>query len=389
MVSKKIIRTLLTILIVFLIISATAAGFYFGFSYVLSQNARFSGLNARSRQAAAAGQPLIDKNTPGSIELIIPRAADTREIAEILRDAKIIDNTFLFILLSKFNGFDGTYIAGTHFVTPSMSYDEIMYLLSQNPQSVKVTFPEGLTYKEVKAKLRKAGVNFDEAVLDGMVRNPQLFLDYDFVTGIAKNEGRDWLLQGYLWPDTYAFDVNTDEETIVRTFLNNTEAKLVDEYYARAVKRGMTMDQVVILASIIQNECTKIDEMRTVSGVFVNRLKKGTPTDVWFPLESCATINYLRKEAGQDIVLWATGNEKTFESPYNTYNVEGLPPGPICSPGEDAIRAALWPDTKDGFLYFCAVGDGSNDFSKTLSEHNSKVEKYRRLAAKATTKATK
>ena len=375
MVSKKITNTLTTVLIICLILCGTAVGFYFGLSYVLSQNERYDKLDKQFQEAKAAGDTLIDESTPGAVELVIPRGSDTQGIAELLEKKGVIDNTFLFTILSKFNGFDNTYIAGTHFVTKAMSYDEIMYMLSQNPQSVTVTFPEGLTYKEVKARLKKAGVNFDESVMDDMVHNPQIFLEYDFVTQIAVADERDWLLQGYLWPDTYAFDVNTDEETILRTFLDNTENKLADEYFARAEKQGLTMDQVIILASIIQNECTKVEEMRTVSGVFWNRLKRGNLSDVWFPLESCATVNYLRKEAGMDPVLWVTENDVTFDSFYNTYNYEGLPPGPISSPGEDAIRAALWPE-KNKFYYFCATGDGSNVFASSLAEHESNIRKY-------------
>ncbi|MEA4888916.1 MAG: endolytic transglycosylase MltG [Clostridiaceae bacterium] len=379
MVSKRISRTLVLVVTVFVLLCFAATGFYFGLSYVLSQNARFARLDAQFSQSETGG--IINKDTPGAVELFIPRAADTQQIAELLKENNVIENTFMFTLLSKFNGFDSSYMAGTHFVTATMSYDEIMYVLSQKPHSVQVTFPEGLSYKDVKAKLRAAGVNFDETVMDNMVRNPQLFLDYDFVTEIEKNEGRDWLLQGYLYPDTYEFDINTDEETIIRTFLNNTEKKLVTEYKERAAKIGMSIDQVITLASIIQNECSNGSEMLTVSGVFRNRLKKE------MPLESCATINYLRKEAGQDIVLWTNENDKTYDSPYNTYNHAGLPPGPICSPGDDAIRAALWPETHK-HLFFCAKGDGTNVFADTEAEQQKNVEKYRKLAESGQTEAT-
>jgi UPF0755 protein len=374
MIAKKITRTLTLVVVLFLVICFTAAGFYFGFTYIISQNDRFKKLDA---QTSAGGT--VNKNTPGAVELIIPRAADTQQIAELLKQRKIIVNTFVFTLLSKFNGFDGTYMAGTHFVTKDMSYDEIMYALSQKPQSVRVTFPEGLTYSEVKEKLRKAGVNFDEKVLDGMVKNPQIFLDYDFVTQIDKDSGRDWMLQGYLYPDTYEFDMNTDEETIIRTFLNNTETKLSAEYYQRLASpiqgQQMTMDQIITLASIIQNEVTHVEEMRRVSGVFYNRLNKE-----WL-LGSCATINYLLKEHGKAVKLWlSTEDINAYDSPYNTYKFLGLPPGPICSPGEDAIRAALWPE-KNAFYFFCATGDGSNDFSETQAIHDAKVAKYSKLAA--------
>ncbi len=374
MIPKKITRTLITVLVIFLLIGFSAVGFYFGFAYVLSQNARFAKLETQFKTTPTTSTGSSTPQTqPGAVELVIPRAADTQQIAEILKDKGIIENTFVFTLLSKFNGFDGSYMAGTHFVSPDMSYDEIMYVLSQKPKSVRVTFPEGLTYSQVKARLRAAGVNFDEAVLDSMVRNPQIFLDYDFVTGIEKRDGRDWLLQGYLYPDTYEFDMNTDEETIIRTFLNNTENKLVEEYYARAAKIGMSMDRVITLASIIQNECSLVEEMRSVSGVFHNRLKR---TDYLGLLQSCATVNYLLKESGQETALWLADKqiEQFAANPYNTYYVKGLPPGPICSPGEDAIRAALWPETTKN-LYFCASGkgDGSNLFATTQAQHEKNI----------------
>jgi UPF0755 protein len=368
MVAKKITRTLMVIAILFILICSTALGFYFGLNYVLSQNTRFELL--KKQFSNTSGSTAIDKTTPGAVELIIPRAADTQKIAELLAQKKIIKNTLMFTILSKFNGFDGLYLAGTHYVVPTMSYDEIMYVLSQNPHAVRVTFPEGLTYLEVKERLRTAGINFDEKLLDSMVSNPQLFLDYSFITDIDKQDGREWLLQGYLYPDTYEFDVNTDEETIIRTFLNNTERKLLDEYDERAARIGLTMDEVITLASIIQNECQKIEEMRTVSGVFHNRLR-----DQW-TLSSCATVNYLRKEAGAEVKLWLLNVDiEQFDSPFNTYLYKGLPPGPICSPGDDAIRAALWPESHK-FFFFVAVGDGSNAFARTATEHEKNVQKY-------------
>lgn len=375
MVAKKITRTITIILVICLLLGGTATGFYFGMSYVMSQSARFDMLEERFREARETGISLIDENTPGAVMLIIPRAANSQKIAEILSEKGVIENPFLFTLLSRFNGFDDTYRAGTHFVSPEMNYDEIMFLLSQNPRSVRVTFPEGITYREVKVRLRAAGVNFDEEVLDNMVRNPQMFLEYRFITDIEIKEGRDWLLQGYLYPDTYAFDVNTDEETILRTFLNNTRNKLLDEYYERAAIMGMTMDEVITLASIIQNESVKIEEMRTVSGVFVNRLRRGEIPGVWMPLESCATVNYLRTEAGLRPVLWVTDNDVTFDSPYNTYNYEGLPPGPISSPGENAIRAALWPERHD-YYFFVADGAGNNVFARTLAEQERNIRRF-------------
>ncbi len=382
MASRSIKRTITIVLIVCLVLCGLAAGFYSGLSYVLTQNENFDNIEAQYELAQQNGTVVVGKDTPGAVSLILPRGADAQKIAEILQDNKVIDNTFAFVLMSKFNGFDGTYVAGTHYVTRTMNYDEIMYALSQGPETVKVVIPPGFTYKEVKAELVKQGVYFDEAVLDSMVNNPQLFLDYDFVTDIAMKPERQWLLQGYLFPDTYVFDINTDEETIIRTFLDNTQAKLTDKLYARAVHQGISMDDAIILASIIEIEAGKAEEMRTISGVFAKRLKRSVKTDVWFPLGSCATINYLRKEAGEAAVLYPEDNSTTFNSLYNTYNNEGLTPGPICSPGADAIAAALWPED-NAFWYFCAKGNGTNYFSRTESEHLAKSLYYKNHPAAA------
>lgn len=370
MLARRVKRTFLIVVTTFILLVIAAIGFYFGMTYVISQNARFDQLDAEFLKPEKENKYKIDAETPGAIEIYIPRAADTKEIADILQSAKVIENPMVFTVLSKFNGFDGSYLAGTHYVTDKMSYDEIMYILTQKPNAVRVTFPEGLSYVEVKQKLKDAGVNFDEQVLDSMMRNPQLFVDYPFVAAIKDKPGRKWLLQGYLYPDTYEFDMNTDEEAIIRTFLNNFQAKLSDKYLKRAKELGITLDEALALASIIQIECALNEEMQTVSGVFWNRLRQD------IPLGTDATINYLRKEAGLDTKLWLSTDEiNFFDSPYNLYNNLGLPPGPICSPGDLAIKAALYP-LKHNYLYFVATGDGHNVFATTLEQHNANVEKY-------------
>jgi len=129
-------------------------------------------------------------------------------------------------------------------------------------------------------------------------------------------------------------------------------------------------------------ECQKVEEMRTVSGVYFNRLER----DMLFGADP--TVNYLRKEAGEDVKLWLeTEDLYTYDSPYNTYMYKGLPPGPICSPGEYAILAALWPEShKD--LYFVAKGDGFHVFSRTIEEHERNVAKYKKLIEQGQTETT-
>lgn len=369
MVSKRVTRTLTIVVVVFLLISVTAAGFYFGFSYVLAQNNRFDQLESAFD---ATGSSPINEATPGSVEIIIPRASDTKDIAEILEKKGMIGNSLMFTILSKFNGFDGSYIAGTHYLIEDLSYDEIMFILTRRPQPVQVTFPEGISYREVKQKLREAGVKFDENVLDNMMRRPNLFIDYDFVKQIKPSTNRDWMLQGYLFPDTYFFDVNSDEETIIRTFLNNTDKKLTQEIYDRAELMNMSVDEAVTLASLIQAEAMNVTEMADIGGVFHNRL------EIDQSLSSDTTINYLRQENGLAPVLWLSLAEIEMfnDNAYSTHANIGLPPGPINSPGIAAIEAALWPVDHE-FLFFSATGeDGKTLFALTFEQHQANIQNY-------------
>ncbi|MBP7401837.1 MAG: endolytic transglycosylase MltG [Clostridia bacterium] len=365
MISGKVFKTLFALTVAIAVVTAGCVGFILGYEYVLEQNDRLDKLQR--------GMLTITEQTPGARMIVVPRGSDTGDIADILADADIIGNKMLFNLLSKINGFDGTYLAGTHYVTPELSYDEIMYLLSQQPKSVEVTFKEGLSYLQVKQTLTEAGVLFDEIVLDRLVNRPALFTEYDFVAQIPSGSGRQYALQGYLFPDTYKFDKNTDEQDIIDKFLSNSDQKLADAYYEAAARRGLTMDQVITLASIIEKESSSLADMQVVAGVFYNRMRSSDPSMQY--LQSCATINYLREQQGLDPVLVVSDQDMAVTSPYNTYRNPGLPPGPICSPGLDAIQAALYPDSH-GYYYFVADGEGNNVYARTLAEHEANIAQY-------------
>ena len=214
------------------------------------------------------------------------------------------------------------------------------------------------------------------------MNSPNLFVDYEFVSQIEIKDGRDFIRSGYLYPDTYYFDVNASPESIIRRFLNNMRNKLYDEYYARAKKLGMTMDEVITLASVIQMETGKPLDMLYVSAVFHNRLKSDDESMRY--LGSSATINYLIEINGGRSSILHTDSQLSIESPYNTYTHQGLPPGPICMPGSDAISAALYPEPNCNYLYFCATGeDGNTAFATNLSDHEANIEKYRENWIKA------
>lgn len=370
MLPKKLKFVVHILIILLLLVSFAIMGVYVGYNYVITQEERFTALEASIED----GSFKVDMNTEGAIPFVIRTGDMTSDIADQLFELGLIDNTFMFSLLSKVNGFDGAYQAGTHYLLQGLDYDEIMFLLTQRSVSVTVTFPEGITYEEMKVKLHEAGLTFSDEEMDECMDSPNLFTDYRFVSQIELVEGRDHVLSGYLFPDTYEFDVNASAETIISTMLNNTENKLYDEYYERAESLGMSMDQIMTLASIIQAESSNMTDMMYISSVFRNRMNSSDESMHY--LGSDATVNFIRRMNGLDPDLFLTADDISLDSPYNTYMYQGLPPGPICMPGQDAIQAALYPEPNSNYMYFCADGYGGTLFAVTLAEHENNIATF-------------
>jgi UPF0755 protein len=370
MLSRKIKVALLILVVLLVLVFFGVAGIFLGYNYVISQEERFANLKASIED----GTFEITPDTEGAVSIVIEEGDMTSDIAQKLFDCKLIDNTLVFSIMSKVNGFDGSYLAGTHYLIPGLTYDEIMYLLIQEPLSVTVTFPEGITYEEIKTRLHEAGLTFSDEEFDECMDSPDLFVDYEFVSRIVINDGRDHILSGYLFPDTYEFDVNASAESIINTFLRNTASKIYEDYYSRAEALNMSFDEVITLASLIQMESSNTTDMMYISAVFHNRLV--TDDEALRYLGSDATINYLRSLEGLEPNIILTDADLIIDSPYNTYTHQGLPPGPICMPGLDAIQAALYPEPNCNYYYFCATGDGGTAFAVTLAEHQQNVANF-------------
>ena len=159
MLPKKLRIALRVLIVLVLLFAFAVAGVIFGYNYVISQEERFDAL----QEQIDNGTLVIDKNTEGAVVLVVEMGDSTGDIADKLLEMGLINNTFVFSLMSKVNGFDGAYVAGTHYLIPGLSYDEIMYFLTLEPSQVTVTIPEGTTYVELKAILHDAGLNFDDA----------------------------------------------------------------------------------------------------------------------------------------------------------------------------------------------------------------------------------
>ena len=338
-----------------LVITLTTLSAYFSFTQVMNKS--------KDTDSGAA----VDIKPEDSIYIEIPRGAGTETIANLLKDNGIIKNTYIFKILSMVNGYDGTYQSGTHIVSKGLKYEEVMRVLSAKPVSVKVMIPEGYTLKQIAGVLEKNKLTTTEKFLKEADAGKY---DYKFLKGIPERQNR---LEGYLFPDTYEFDVHAGEKDIIDTMLRNFNSKFRQEYYEKAEKMGMTIDQIIILASIIEREAQVAEERDTIAGVFYNRLKNKDKT--LRRLQSCATIQYIYFIKEGIIKEKISEADTKVDSPYNTYQMEGLPPGPICCPGEDSIKAALFPEETE-FLYFVARGDGSHEFSKTFKDHQAAIKKY-------------
>lgn len=307
----------------------------------------------------SASKALDPENTE-QITVNIPIGTSTEKIGVILMDAGIISDESVFVMKSKIDNYDGRFKAGDYSLSPSMSMDEIMALLLKGKDdTLRFTIPEGYDIKKTTAVLTKDNLIDTEAFRKEISSGK---FDYRFLSSAPSGENR---LEGYLFPDTYEVFTNASEHDIINKMLSQFDKVFTDKYYARAEELGMSINEVITLASIIEREAATEADRPIIAGVFYNRIAKE------MPLQSCATVQYI---LGDQKAVLSIADTK-IESPYNTYLNNGLPPGPICSPGLASIKAALWP-TKSNYLYFLAKGDGSHVFAETYAEHLKNKAKY-------------
>lgn len=298
----------------------------------------------------------IDINNKDEIIVDIPNGSSTSKIASILKINDLIKSEFYFKFAAKQKGIGEEFKAGKYILNKAMTPDEIMNKIVRGEtfvDTIKFTIPEGFELRQIIEKLSNIELNLDKERLIYLIENEDF--NYEFLKEIPKGTNR---LEGFLFPDTYIVKKDITEKEILELMLNRFDDVFKDEYYTRAMELGMSIKEVVTLASIIEREAMVSEERPIISSVFHNRLKNN------MLLQSCATVQYILGERKKVL----TYDDLEIESPYNTYKYTGLPPRPIASPGKSSIEAALFPDETD-YLYFVAKGDGSHAFSKTYSEH--------------------
>lgn len=302
----------------------------------------------------------VDPGSKEQISVTIPSGTGTAGIAVILEENGLIDNAKVFKLHSKTKGYDGRFKAGNYLLSPGMSMREMMeVLIAGNTDTKRFTIPEGYDIKRTTEKLASEGL-INPEVFASEIEKGQF--DYKFLKSAPAGPNR---LEGYLFPETYEIFSNANEHDIIDKMLSQFNLVFKEEYYARAEELGMSVNEVITLASIIEREARISKDRPIISSVFYNRLKIG------MPLQSCATVQYILGEQKPVLSI----KDTKIESPYNTYLNAGLPPGPIASPGADSIHAALYPEDTN-YLYFLAKGDGSHAFSETYDQFLKDKAKY-------------
>jgi len=287
-------------------------------------------------------------------EIIIEKGDSIKIIGQKLEQADLIRGCFYFETYVWLKN-EKNLQAGEYIFRPSMPISEIVESLAGgkiNRNDIKITIPEGFSVKQIDERLSQAGL-----IDQGDLINLKLSAISYLPSAIS--------FEGYLFPDTYIFSKKAAVEEIIQKMLDNFDKKITAEIQKEIARQDKNLEEIVNLASIVQQESTSSEEMAKIAGVFYNRLNIG------MALQSDATINYITGNGMRQPLL----EDTKIDSPYNTYKYKGLPPTPICNPGIEAIKAAIWPEQHD-YFYFLHPLSSPTVFSKTLEEHNINKAKW-------------
>ena len=308
-----------------------------------------------------------DANESVPVAFVIEAGQNPDDIATNLERQGVIDNAFFFKLQLKTSGKDILLKAGTFQLRTNMDNSEVINILTApiaDEPGVRFQVIEGVRLEEMAEKLGAQGLVTPTTFLDA-TKSPEGVARY---AGTFLSEARapsDATLEGYLFPDTYEIKQNPGDNTdaIVRIMLDTMQQRITPEMKEKLQAQGRTVHQMLTRAAIVQREGVVKEELSTIAAVFWNRVDQG------MLLNADPTTQYA-VAASPDWWPVLQLDPNTVDSPYNTYRIVGLPPGPICAPGLAAIEAAVNPEPTD-YLYFVAKNDGTSThaFARTLEEH--------------------
>ena len=323
----------------------------------------------------------IDVNDETQILFAIKSGSSLTRVSNSLKEKQLIHNSSVFKYYADFLGYGQKIRAGDYILKRSMGLREILDTLTTGdgkPIVRTITIVPGWTLQDIANYLVDMRAITTSDIFMNAVQNTNDFVGYyyiDDVLGLPDINMRKYALEGYLAANTYEVYTDASVRDIIKKLVSQTGVLLTDVYFEQARALGMTMDEILIMASMIEKESVN-EDFHKVSAVFHNRLHQN------MPLGSDVTIKYISGIERMSL----TDQDLQVNSPYNTYLHRGLPPGPVCAPSPDAIYAALFPDQSfmeqgNTYLYFCSKDPRTTElhFSKTYEEHQQAVALYRPL----------
>ena len=301
-------------------------------------------------------------NMNKEIKITINHGESLMVISKKLQKKGVITNENIFEMATKIRGLDTSIPVGTFLMqNVKVNHDIINHLVFGNPERKKVTLLEGWNIKQTSNHLSKE-MGFDYNTIVEIINNTS------FINSLGiKSQS----LEGYLYPDTYYFFEGENVNSVIKRLVKEYKYFWTDSNITKASSISLTQHQILTLASIIEGEAIYDSERPIISAVYHNRLKRG------MKLQADPTVQYIIKDGPRRLLI----KDLRIKSPYNTYLYEGLPPGPINSPGFKSLSAALYPDKND-YLYFVAKGDGYHTFSKNEKEHERAKRAFQRVRKK-------
>lgn len=303
----------------------------------------------------------VAPDDPTEVTFVVRPGQSLLGVSQSLAEMNLVADAEVFRRFVQYAGFDEDIQAGAYLLRRDMTMEQIMLQLQRGLlPTATVTIPEGWRAEQIARELEKQGVTSADAFLELVQAGSE---DWPFLVDRPAGSARG--LEGFLFPDTYQFPRNTTPETVIEIMLRNFDWRFSGEMRQAAEERGLTVFEVVTLASIVEREAAVAEERPIIASVFWNRLEVG------MALQADPTVQYALgcdPETGECWQQLSREQLNAVQSPYNTYLHPGLPPGPICNPGLASIRAVLEP-AETNYLYFVAIKDGKHVFSETYEEH--------------------
>lgn len=311
-------------------------------------------------------QPASYDDTP--VTFVVEPGESAATIAARLEELGLVTDGELFRMFIRYHEIDANLEAGEYVLQSNMTMAEIAETLQHaRIEEVTVTIPEGWRAEQIAQMLT------EENIVDGdeflaLVRGGKF--DYS----LLRDRPEESSLEGFLFPETYRIPAQAEAKDLIERMLSTLDERFTPEMRRLAAERGMTIYEVITLASIVEREAVIAEERPLIAGVFLNRLEEG------MFLRADPTVQYAKGYDATTGQWWppvAVEDWEAVDSPYSTYLYPSLPPGPICSPGLSAIQAVLEPADSE-YLYFLAKGDGSHAFATTYEEHLQNQELYQK-----------